>query len=311
MSSKFAELMSKITIPHKNKEVFYLSLLIVFSFFVRIVNFSFVTIVALAIFFGIIAIDFYIYANKTAKDENKNVKTTEFSWGFIKEEKDMMDIFSLANYLYNKELVFYRNYLYYNLQKVILFVFVFGDLVVAYKNLDIKHAGIYIALSIFTKFVFLGYIFMSQTYNKVLVGENNTEDNVLNIFYSQINTILSTFAVIFIFFFILSKFIVEIFFGYTYAPYQSSLAFVLLANMSLVIALCIYISALKINERVTKKISKVFATLFTILFVFSTINYVDTVTYFVIGTSALLSIFLYNFVIKKPAYIENTYNLLF
>jgi hypothetical protein len=256
-------------------------------------------------------LDFYIYVNKSAKDENKNMKTTEFTWGFVKEKKDMMDFYTLTNYLYTKDFSFYKNYLIINLEKTILLLFIFGDLLVAFKNLDMRNAGIYIAMSLFTKFVFLGYLFLRQTYKKILVGNNKTEDNLLEIFYSQINSMLSFFAAIFVFFFVLSKYIVEIFFGKAFAPYQSSLPFILLANMSLVVAICIYVSATKLNEQLTKRISKMFVFVFFVLFVFMTVNYIDTVTYFIIGSSALLSIFLYNFVVKKPGYIESTYNHLF
>jgi hypothetical protein len=220
-------------------------------------------------------------------------------------------IISTCVYLYGKDFSFYRNYLNINLEKIVILLFIFGDLVVAFKNLDVKSAGVYIAMSLFTKFVFIGYIFIGQTYKKVLVGANDTEENILEIFYSQINTMLSFFAAAFVFVFILSRYIVEIFFGSGFAPYQSSLPFIMLANMSLAVALSIYITALRLGDRLTKKISKFYSIIFFVLFVFMTVNYVDTVTYFIIGSSTLLSIFLYNFVIKKPAYIENTYNHLF
>jgi hypothetical protein len=305
MSSKF------VSIPQKNREIFFLFILICFSLFVRIVPLALITIIALFIFLGITALDFYIYVNKAAKDQNKNIKTTEFSWGFVKEKRDMMDISTLSAYLYGKDFSFYRNYLNINLEKIVILLFIFGDLVVAFKNLDVKSAGVYIAMSLFTKFVFIGYIFIGQTYKKVLVGANDTEENILEIFYSQINTMLSFFAAAFVFVFILSRYIVEIFFGSGFAPYQSSLPFIMLANMSLAVALSIYITALRLGDRLTKKISKFYSIIFFVLFVFMTVNYVDTVTYFIIGSSTLLSIFLYNFVIKKPAYIENTYNHLF
>lgn len=311
MSSKINDFFSNISLPHKNKEIFFLSLLVIFSITVRVTSFSLVTITAITFFLLVVFYDFFFYVNNYATTENKNIKTTEFSWGFIKEKREVMDFFTFINYLYNKEIIFYKKYIYSRLDKIIISLFIFGDIIVAFKNLDMKFSGIYIAMSIFTKFVFLGYIFMKQTYKKVLIAERDTEDNVLNIFYTQINSMISTFAVLFIFFFILSKFITEIFFGNGYLPYQSSLPFVLLANISLVVALCIYTTAIRLNARLTKKIFNIYLSLFVVLFVFMTINYVDTVTYFIIGSAALLSIFLYNFVIKKPAYIENTYNLLF
>jgi hypothetical protein len=311
MSSKYDSYMKRFSIPNNNKEGFFLSILIIFSILTRVLPFTIITILSIAVFAAIVGIDFYFFINKKAKDENKNEKTTEFSWGFVKEKKDLMDFQSVLKYLKHKEFAFYKEYLLLNINKIIILTFVFGDLFVAFKNLDFFNSGIYIAMSIFSKFVFLGYIFMRQSYAKLAAIDKVTEENVLDVFYTQISSMLSVFAAIFIFFFVLSKYMIDIFFGNSYAPYQTSLPFVLLANMSLVVAICVYTASKKVDQRVTDKITKVFAIIFSILFVFMSINYLDTITYFIIGSSALLSIFLYNFVIKKPEYIRSTYNLLF
>lgn len=311
MSSRYDKYMKRLNIPNHNREVFALSLLLIFAILTRALPFEAITVLTVFCFLFLLSLDFYFYANKSAKDENKHEKTVEFSWGFIKEKKELIDLATLVKYLKNKDFSFYKVYLKLNITKGIILLFLFGDILAAFKNLNLFYSGIYIAMSIFTKFVFLAYLFMRQSYVKFLIGEKNTEENILNIFYSQINSMLSIFAVIFIFFFVLSKYIVNIFFGGSYLPYQSSLPFVLLANISLVIAICIYSTAKKIDENTTNRISKIYLSIFTVLFVFMSINYVDTVTYFVIGSSALISIFLYNLVIKKPAYIESTYNSLF
>jgi hypothetical protein len=311
------DMWDKLSIPKNNYEVAILSLILVFAIFVRTVPFSMITIVTILIFVSLISLDFYLYVNKRAHDENKNIVTTNFSWGFVKEKTEMITFKTLVNYLSNKDFGFYKNYLMLNLQKIIFGIFLFGDLVIAFKNLDMKNAGIYIAMSIFCKFVFIAYIFMRQTYLKSVANnektndENINEDTILEIFYTQINTLLSSFAVLFIFFFMLSRYISEIFFGNSFYPYQSSLPFILLANISLVILACVYLTAKMLDESLTNKIVKIYSVAFFVLFVFMNVNYLDNITYFVIGASALLSIFIYNFVIKKPDYIKRTYNFLF
>jgi hypothetical protein len=59
------------------------------------------------------------------------------------------------------------------------------------------------------------------------------------------------------------------------------------------------------------KVLKIFGIVFAVLFVFMPINYIDTITYFIVGMGSLVSIFLYNLVIKKPLYISHTYNHFF
>ncbi len=314
MSSKLSKILSYVGVSKNNdKEVAFLLILVLFSLFIRVIPFSLITILFLVLFLGFLSMHFYYYVNKSAEEEHKNNKVTEFSWGFVKENRKLMDMFSFWNYIYSKDVNFLKKYIYSNIDKVVFLVFISADIIVAFKNLDTENAGIYIAMSIFTKFVFAAYLYMRQVYGKSLskTGENNAEDEVLNIFYTQINVIISLFITLFIFFFILSKYIVDIFFGAGYAPYQSSLPFVLLANISLALASCIYYGAMKLDKKATQKISKIFFTLVFVLFIFMSVNYIDTVTYFIIGTSSLLSIFLYNFIIKKPEYIKRTYNLLF
>lgn len=311
MSSKFDSVFNKLRIPNNNLEAFFLALLVGFALLVRVVPFELITIFTLLFFLGIFALDFFMYTNKLAKEENKNIKTTEFSWGFVKEKKEIMDINTFLEYLSNKDFSYYKSYILINIDKLIILLFVFSDILVAFKNLDMRNSGIYIAMSLFTKFVFIGYVLMKQTFDKTLISEKTTEENILEIFYTQINTMLSSFAALFIFFFLLSKYLVEIFFGQAFTFFQTSLPFILLANISLVVALCIFMTSIKLDEKVTLKISKFFLAIIFILFIFIAINYIDTVTYFIIGSSALLSIFLYNFVIKKPSYIESTYNHLF
>jgi hypothetical protein len=302
----------KLSIPKSNYEVAVLSLILLFAIFVRTVPFSLITVVTILTFVSLISLDFYFYVNKRAHDENKNIVTTNFSWGFVKEKTEMITFKTLVNYLSNKDFSFYKNYVMLNLQKIIFGIFLFGDIVIAFKNLDMRNAGIYIAMSIFCKFVFIAYVFMRQTYVKSVASTDKTnEDTILEIFYTQINTLLSSFAVLFIFFFMLSRYISEIFFGNSFYPYQSSLPFILLANISVVILACVYLTAKLLDEKLTNKIVKIYFVAFFVLFVFMNINYLDNITYFVIGAAALLSIFIYNFVIKKPEYIKRTYNFLF
>ena len=66
----------------------------------------------------------------------------------------------------NKDLDFYKKYLYINLDIIIVSFFILGDLVVAFKNLSFNDSGIYFALSIFCKFVFIAFFFMKNIYDK-------------------------------------------------------------------------------------------------------------------------------------------------
>jgi hypothetical protein len=308
---KSVKIFENLDMNNRNKEMIVFSFIIGFSVFCRVCPFSLITIIALAIALLFVLMDFYVYVNKKAKEENKNEKTIEYSWGFIREKTNLLDFHSLVKYLTHKDFSFYKEYIEINQNRIIVLLFIFGDLIVAFKNLSMYYAGAYIALSIFTKFVFLGYIFMRETFLKILVDNKKTEENILDIFYTQINGLLSVFAVLFVMFFILSKYLIDIFFGDRYIQFQSSLPFVLLANIALVVAICAYTTSKHLDEVLTKKIFKIFSSIFFVIFVFMAINYVDTVTYFVIGASSLLSIFLYNFVIKRPEYISRTYNLTF
>ena len=189
MSSKYDKFMKKMSIPNNNREVFFLSLILIFAIFCRLLPFAAITLIFVGLILFVIGYDFYAYTNKNAKQENKHEKTTEFSWGFVKQEADSLDLNTAVKYLGSKDFAFYKNYLLINRNKIIVLIFFLGDLIVAFKNLDMFFSGIYIALSIFTKFVFLGYIFLRQSYAKVLVGDRDTEENILDIFYHRVKLI--------------------------------------------------------------------------------------------------------------------------
>lgn len=315
MSSYIGNLMQMTSIQKRNREYIFLATVVLFALACRVLSFEAITLITLILLGIFLSYDFYGYVNHEAKTENKTENILEFSWGYVKEKKDNLDVASFFKYLAKKDFVFYRIYTYRRADVFILGLFIFGDLVVAFKNLDFYYSGIYIALSVFTKFVYFGYILLNENFDKLLHTKDELaekkEERILNIFYTQMNTMISMFFVLFIMFFILSRYIVEIFFGSTYFPYHTSLPFVLLANIMLCISLCVYSTAKKIDPSTTSKISKIYTSLFLVLFVFMSINYVDTITYFIVGSSSILSIFLYNFVIKKPEYIRSTYNHLF
>lgn len=298
-------------INKQEKEILYLAAILSFCILARILPFELISIILTLLLFVFIFSDFYLYVNTLAKKENKNENTIVFSWGYVKEKVESMDLNNFFSYLASKDVSFYKTYFMKNLHSIIIYTFVFGDLVVALKNLSFYDSGIYFSISIFCKFVFLGFLYLRNSYLKIREEGENREKIILDIFYAQMNGLLSVFFVIFILFFTLSKFLVEIFFGSSYMPFQASLPFILVANMTMVLALCVFKTAEKIDLNMTKKICKIYITLFTILFVFMTINYIDTIAYFVVGAASILSIFLYNLVIKKPSYIESTYNLSF
>lgn len=254
---------------------------------------------------------FYLYVNRLAKSENQADSKVEYSWGYIKEKTVMLDLNMFFSFLKNKDYGFYKQYLRLNFDKFTIALFFLADIVIAFKNLDLYNSGAYFALSFATKFVFVAYVYVENFYKLVDVSDNDRDRKILDIFYRQINGVISVFFVVFIMVFILSKYIVEIVFGNYYISEQSSLPFILLANMFLTIALIVYSTAKRIDLKNTRNILRIYAPIFLVLFIFMSINYVDTVTYFVVGASCLLSIFLYNFAIKKLDYISDTYNHLF
>lgn len=322
MSSRVIDLMNKLKSLNKHRNItsdrkiaIFLVLIIGYSIFCRIIPPEVISIFVVMFFLAFVFFEFYLYVMAHAKIENKNHNTVEYSWGHVKQKTDTYDAKRFFEYIHAQDFNFYKTFLQMHTDKIILFSFIFIDLIIAFKNLSFFYSGTYFALSLFTKFVFVAYLQLEKIYNRIdhikLPENENKDDVILDIFYSQFNGIVSVFFVVFVFFFILSKYITEIFFGASYSPVQSSLPFVLIANMFLTISLCIYETAKRIDRRATNNILKVYCPLFLVIFVFMSINYVDTVTYFIVGASSILSIFLYNFVIKKPQYIAETYNHMF
>ncbi len=307
--------MSKYVTDGKNKEIVGLCLIIIFCIAARVLPFGLIGIIVPLLMLALVAFYFFKYVDNEFASTNliKTKPVVEFSWGYVKSDVPKLNTLVLLDFLKAKDFSFYKNFLSLNLINLVFILFVFGDFILVFKNLSFEESGIYFMFSIFTKFVFVGY-FLLRKNMQVIEGESTVDDKelkVLDIFYKHVNGMISLFLVLFFSFFVLAKYIIEIFFGNPYALYQSSLPFVLAANSALVIAFCVYLTANMINKEVTAKVMKVFATFLTIFFVFMPINYIDTVTYFITGSSLILSIFLYNLVIKKPSYIEHTYNLTF
>jgi len=300
-----------VNIHSEKKFIFLLAAIIFYSILCRLIPATLISMLVVLSFVAYVAVEFYIYVNHNAKLENKHSNTIEYSWGHVKEKTSMLDLQKFFQYILTKDLSFYKKFVIHHKENVILFIFTFGDMLVAFKNLSFFYSGSYFALSIFVKFVFVGYFHLYKIYESAHITRDNAEEKVLDIFYSQINGLISVFFVLFITVFILSKYIVEIFFGVDYMPLQSSLPFILLANMFLCGALCIFETARRMDSKMTNNIIKIYSPFFAVLFVFMSINYIDTITYFIIGATSILSIFLYNFVIKKPQYIADTYNHLF
>jgi hypothetical protein len=197
---------------------------------------------------------------------------------------------------------------------LVLLTFLFGDLVVAFKNLSVEISGVYFAMSLFTKFVFIAYLFVSRAtteINRLELSKDRKEILILDNFYKHFSGISSLSLVLFLLFFALGRFLTEIFFGFKYFGYQTSLSFILLANLALLLGLIIFKTAQEIDATRTWQLTKISAPIIILLFVFLNITHPDTVSFFIIGTVSVFSIFLYNFCIRKPAYIESTYNHLF
>ncbi len=293
------------------KEYLFLTLVVAFSLFVRIVPFQLITIITVLVFLSLVAYHFYTYTSEIISNSLKSQILVTYSWGTINLPNGYLEVKKVLIYLKNKDLNFYKTYILQYSKYIIFGLFILCDLLVVFKNLNLKNAGVYIAMSVFTKFVFLVAFYLEKVYEKTFSNTSITEEELIETFNKQLGSYLSGFSILFIVFFLLSKYITEIFFGYSFSQFQTSLPFILLANISLTIMLCIYLTAQKLNKLVVEKILKVFSVFFLILFVFMDINSIDTTTYFIIGMSTLLSILLYNFVIKKPEYIRGTYNLLF
>jgi len=294
-----------------SREYLLLFSLVAFSLFVRIIPLSLITILTLTVFTFFVGYHFYLYVNKAMYNKSKEYFLVEYTWGSFAKNANYFDIYKIKNFLLKQDFVFIREYINVNIYYIIFGLFIFLDLLIAFKNLNLKNTGAYIALSLFTKFVFFAVYYLDKYFKKNEAQSPLDEEKVLDIFHTQISSYFSILAVVFIIFFVLSRYIVEIFFGFRFFAYQSTLPFVLLANISLAVMFCIYITANRIDKAVTEKILKVYSVFFIIFFVFINIGYIDLVAYFVLGMSTLFSILLYNFVIKKPDYILRTYNLLF
>lgn len=304
----------QVKLLKQNKELIFVVTLISFPILMRILPQTLIALFFTLVFLFFIFAHFYKYCSEIFLKENDNTATLEYSWGFVKENVEALDMQNFVKFLKTTDINFFKKYFSLNRTFFMLTLFMTGDLIVAFKNLSLSESGVYFALSFFTKFVFLAYIYIDKTYINILkenLSETARQTKVLDIFYKHFNGLASLSVVLFILYFILSKFLIEIFFGFDYMLYQTSLPFILSANLALLISLFVFRTATIVDPQRTWGILKIFIPIFFILFVFMDISYYDTVAYFVIGSSAVLSIFLYNFCIRKPAYIESTYNSLF
>lgn len=290
---------------------FYVGIfLITFCLFVRIVPPFFIGLLSILILVSIVAFDFFYYFNKKFIDSNLNeLNQTEYSWGIVRHDHfKKEDLKKFFEYLRGLDYAEYKSYFKRLLPHFVFIMFIFGDIIVALKNLNIENFGIYVAFSVLTKFIFIGYYYFSLEIKKLEIFQ---EENLLDIFYSFINLFLTSGILIFVFMFLTSKIFTKIFFGYNYLAFQTTLPFVFLGNMMMCIALCVFVTARKMDAVSANRILKVFSVFFGVIFIFVLNSSPDSVTYFIIGSSTILSIFLYNLIIKKPTYIKNTYNHLF
>jgi len=297
-----------------NQEVIFLFSVITFPILTRLLPLWFISSFFVIAFLVYLMNHFYFYVNNIARTENKSVNIQEYSWGFVREEGAGLDSKNFFNYLKSQKWEFYRTYLSVNKNVIILMSFLFGDLIVAFKNLSLEVTGAYFAMSIFTKFIFLVYIFINRKTLEIKNSTTSSEEKefaILDNFYKHFSGIASLSLVLFLLFFGLGRFLTEIFFGVKYVEYQTSLSFILLANLTLLLGLIVFRTAQEVDNARTWQLAKIFAPVIILLFVFLNINHPDTVAFFVIGSVAVFSIFLYNFCIRKAAYIENTYNYLF
>ncbi len=307
----FDYLSKGIHLENNRKITAVLVVLVAYGIFCRIVPLSVLAVLFVLTFAAALGYLFYDFVLFNYKVENNNQSATAYSWGYVRETTKYLDLNTFVAYVRKKDFNFLKEFANSNKQIFILYTFVFADFIIAFKNLDLFNSGAYFAMALVSKFVFLGYLYMKKNFDAVALDVKERLEAILDIFYTHINGLLSVFTVIFILVFILSKYIIEILFGEKYQAVQSSFPFILLGSMFLCVALCVYEAAKIMDVKLTNSILKIYLTIFGVLFVFLPIGYIDTVTYFVVGSSALFSISLYNLVIKKPDYIARTYNHLF
>ena len=82
--------------------------MVIFAISCRILPFTLITKLFLIAILLVVGFDFYIYTNKKAKQEDKLVNVTEFSWGFVKEKTEVMDFSTFIKYISNKDFSFYK-----------------------------------------------------------------------------------------------------------------------------------------------------------------------------------------------------------
>jgi hypothetical protein len=292
----------------KKTEVFFLLLIVLFSVSARIFSFGVITIIFLSSLVMILLLDLYDFVNDTAKKTAKNENIQEFSWGFVREKTDYVNLTAFLSLIKKQNSNILQNYVESRLLFLLTGMFIFGDFIVAFKNLSFSDSGIYMMFSFFSKVLFIFFFSLKRELQLLPESSLSQKENLIDIYYKWVNTALPVSMVIFIAFFLLSRHIVDIFFGNSFSGYHTSLPFVFLANIVLLVALATYFISNHIDQVLTMKVLKIFGIVFAVLFVFMPINYIDTITYFIVGMGSLVSIFLYNLVIKKPLYISHTYN---
>ncbi len=296
----------------KNIHIYFLAFVLLYSLVLRFIDPRIVAVFLIVGGLYLFAYDFYhffLVKFQQFKVHTKNKEQLEYSWGYVNKQKSFFtEIIFMLRFIFELDFVDYKNYLKSKSLALIFIIFVGGDLIFAFKNLDLYSFGVYISMSVFCKLVFIGYYYFQQKLKNV---DLENKDMIFEIFNSFLNLFLTCSTIIFVLLFFASKIFNDLFLGPTYIPFNTTLPFIFLANIALAVAFIIYKTSVLINKKSTHKILKVYAVFFTVAFIFSNNNSLDSVTYFVVGTSCVLSIFLYNLIIKQPLYIKNTYNHLF
>jgi hypothetical protein len=117
-----------------NKELVFILCLVTFPILTRIIPLFIITAIFVVSFLLYVLNHFYFYINRKVREENKQVNVTEYSWGFVQEPVKNLDTHFFLNYLKTKNFTFYREYLSESKDFLILLVFLFGDLVVAFAR---------------------------------------------------------------------------------------------------------------------------------------------------------------------------------
>jgi hypothetical protein len=179
--------------------------------------------------------------------------------------------------------------------------FLTSDFLIAFINFNNFVAGTYILFSFLIKFLLFILIYLNYEKINMFMGENDL---------SKININLNILLFGIILFTVISSMIsfltVGVLFKDDYYKYHTSFPFIMLANLIILTSTYIYLISKKIDQKTTNKIIKFWVLCFLALIILVSFNSIETLSFYIVGTYALLSLIFYHLVIKtKDGYFAN------